>query len=151
MQKAKNDLIFWWQGFVKAEGRISKADVEGEPAAVTLAGWLDFWSALTAAIAAEAAEGGRTFLQRIDESVRVTFLLHDRDQDGLLTAEDYAHWMAAWGIESGAASGFRRLDQDRDGYLSLAEAVAHIREFYFTNDPEATGNYFYGPLWNVAG
>lgn len=151
VQKARNDLIFWWQGFVKAESRISKADVEDEPAAVTLAGWLEFWSALTATIAAEAAEGGRTFLQRIDESVRVTFLLHDRDQDGLLTAEDYAHWMAAWGIESSAASGFRRLDQDRDGFLSLAEAVAHIREFYFTNDPEAAGNYFYGPLWNVAG
>lgn len=55
--------------------------------------------------------------------------------------------MAAWGIENDAHSSFRRLDLNRDGHLTQQEVTSYVRQFHFSNDPEAAGNYFYGPFW----
>jgi Ca2+-binding EF-hand superfamily protein len=48
--------------------------------------------------------------------------------------------------EAEAADAFRRLDLDRDGYLSREEIFQNMKEYYFTDDPNAPGNWFFGPF-----
>jgi Ca2+-binding EF-hand superfamily protein len=50
------------------------------------------------------------------------------------------------GITSDAERHFRHLDLDGDGYLHQSEIVEYLRQFHFSNDPEAPGNRFYGPF-----
>ncbi len=41
---------------------------------------------------------------------------------------------------------FPRLDSDGDGYVSRDETMANLREFFYSDDPDAAGNLFFGPL-----
>lgn len=95
-------------------------------------------------IAEEAAAGGHETLQRLEESVHTHCQLFDLDRDQRLSRQDYTTWVTAWGITTDAADNFRRLDLDGDGYLQQCEIVEYLRQFYFSNDPEAPGNLFYG-------
>jgi Ca2+-binding EF-hand superfamily protein len=97
-------------------------------------------------IVEEAAVGGRETLARIEESVQIHCRLFDTDQDQRLSLQDYTIWLTAWGITSDAERHFRHLDLDGDGYLHQSEIVEYLRQFHFSNDPEAPGNRFYGPF-----
>lgn len=41
---------------------------------------------------------------------------------------------------------FNRIDLDKDGILKKEEVLSMIQEFYFSNDPNAAGNYMFGPI-----
>jgi Ca2+-binding EF-hand superfamily protein len=44
------------------------------------------------------------------------------------------------------SAAFNRIDTDGDGTLSTQELVAAIRAYYIGTDPEAPGNWLFGPL-----
>lgn len=149
LSRAEEDLRSWWQALIAPHIKQRGEGSETE-ARLVLNDWLNFWGALTVVIAGEAAEGGRAALHSMEESARIHFQLFDSDQDTLFSALDYANWMAAWGVQGDVGSNFRRLDQDRDGFLRRQEIVGYLREFHLSNDPEAVGNYLYGPFWNTS-
>jgi len=96
------------------------------------------------AVAEEAVIGGSETLTRMTESVAIHCQLFDRDGDGLLSVDDYRHWTLAWGLAFDAERNFQQFDLDGDGYLRQTEIAEYLRQFHFSNDPEAPGNYFYG-------
>lgn len=144
-RQALVDIQNWWAG-IKSAGDRAQNNV-GE-LSVTLDGWLAFWSEVMQTTAQQTIGSERAAIQSLDDSVRIHFQLFDGDRDGLLSAQEYAKWMTAWGGEMDALSNFRRLDRDRDGYLTLDEIRGYLRQFHFSNDPDAVGNYLYGNPWS---
>lgn len=146
-QQVLGDLQLQWRS-LQSHSRIEGGLVPGcECNSIFLEGWLAFWGQLMKAIAQETAEGRRDTLRVISERAQVHFQLFDRDQDGLYSVQEYAAWTVAIGVEMDAFSNFRRLDVNRNGYLTVDEITNYLREFYFSNDPDAIGNYLYGNPW----
>lgn len=72
--------------------------------------------------------------------------LWDRDKDGRLSREEYISLEWCYGVdETGANEAFRHLDRDVDGYITVDEGIAAVREFYLSDDPNAPGNWLFGP------
>ena len=72
--------------------------------------------------------------------------LWDRDGDGKLSADEYVKLEWCYGVtEEAAREAFRHLDRDGDGYLTLEEGMKAIEEFYLSDDPDAPGNWLFGP------
>lgn len=131
------DVESWWAG-LEAMGVLERA---------SLGDWLRFWGGWIAAVTRAAEAGGGGELQRMKDSILRVFELVDRDRDGRLSADEYATWIEAWGFAFDARAHFARLDTDGDGYLSREQAVQLVKEFYLSNDPEAAGNFVYGPAF----
>jgi Ca2+-binding EF-hand superfamily protein len=68
----------------------------------------------------------------------------DRDNDGHLSPDDLRQFYRGYGIESAADEAFQKLDSNRDGKISKQEATDRVKEFYFSNDPAAAGNWLFG-------
>src|SRR5215472_5062757 len=73
--------------------------------------------------------------------------LSDQDGDGRLSQQEYVANIRGFHVEEAAAhEAFRRLDQDGDGYLTHAELSRSVEEFFYSEDPEAPGNWLVGPI-----
>jgi Ca2+-binding EF-hand superfamily protein len=79
--------------------------------------------------------------------VKTAITLWDSNQDGKVSEQEYKNYLLTIQVtEAEAADAFRRLDLDRDGYLSREEIFQNMKEYYFTDDPNAPGNWFFGPF-----
>ncbi|WP_018681933.1 EF-hand domain-containing protein [Actinokineospora enzanensis] len=137
-----------------------------DPRAVSLRATLDgLWHGLTAAAAVDGngridlAEYKAVFAERILRD-RDTFLANyqpfidsllaiaDGDGDGRIDEDGHIKWYTAlMRISSGdAAESFRRLDRDGDGYVTRAEMARAVLDYYFSEDPEAPGNWLLGRI-----
>jgi len=75
------------------------------------------------------------------------FQLLDTDGDGAVGREEYRHFFASMrGEEKYADEAFDRLDADGDGHLSRQEVMTAVREFHTSSNPEARGNWLFGPF-----
>jgi hypothetical protein len=73
--------------------------------------------------------------------------LSDQDGDGRLSQQEYVANLRSFNVNEAAANeAFRRLDQDGDGYLTQAELSRCVEEFFYSEDPEAPGNWLVGPI-----
>jgi Ca2+-binding EF-hand superfamily protein len=72
-----------------------------------------------------------------------TFDSLDADGDGVISADDWAAFYRALGIEQ-AGEVFARFDADGDGKLSRAETLERLREFFASSDADVAGNWFFG-------
>jgi Ca2+-binding EF-hand superfamily protein len=73
--------------------------------------------------------------------------LCDTDGDGRVDGKEFAVLQEAFNTPpEDVAAAFRRLDTDSDGGLSVAELVTAIRAYYIGTDPQAPGNWLFGPL-----
>lgn len=75
-----------------------------------------------------------------------TFDLLDSDGDGRISRDEWRTFFWSHGIEEATDGVFARLDIDGDGYVSRDETMANLREFFYSDDPDAPGNVFFGPL-----
>lgn len=65
------------------------------------------------------------------------------DEDGRIPVDAFT---SSCGRCRGLAHAFAKLDLDGDGYISAAEFTRLYLEFFTSEDPEAPGNWFWGPL-----
>jgi len=81
----------------------------------------------------------------IDEANQV-FEVLDQDGNGFITLEEYKTLLSSWRVtEEVAAEIFPKLDSNGDGHISKEEFVELVRQFHTSDDPEASGNLFFGP------
>jgi DNA-binding SARP family transcriptional activator/Ca2+-binding EF-hand superfamily protein len=130
----------WWEGVQS----VSHGD---QPDRAGLADWIAFWSWWLGGVAAEAAGGGRAFLDPMVAAMEFMFDLVDVDRDGRIDLSDYDAWVRAWGFDFDVKATFAMLDVDGDGFLTREETVRLAKDFYLTNDPDAPGNFLYGPAF----
>jgi len=75
----------------------------------------------------------------------------DQDGDGRITLSEHKSGMAALGLsQHEVEESFQRLDVDGDGYLSYEEMLKAVTDFYYSDDPNAPGNWLMGPYGDIA-
>lgn len=73
--------------------------------------------------------------------------LSDRDGDGRLSQQEYVTNLRNFNTSEAAANeAFRRLDRNGDGYLTRDEILRRVEEFFYSDDPQAPGNWLVGPV-----
>ena len=79
-------------------------------------------------------------------TVDLLFEAFDRNHDGYLSREDFGDFFDAYGIrDQGAADeAFKKVDVAGKGRISKQEALERVKEFYFSNDENAAGNWLFG-------
>ncbi len=78
--------------------------------------------------------------------VRTAIAMWDSNKDGQVSEAEYKNYLRSVQVpEAEAVDAFRRLDLNSDGYLSREELFQNLKEYYFTDDPNAPGNWFFGP------
>ena len=137
-EEIRSSIESWWDGV---------AAIAGDEERASLDAWLRFWGSWLAVVTRNAEEGGGPELQRLKRSAHRTFSVIDADGDGRIDRSEYARWIGSWGLGFDAERNFDRLGPDADGYLDEEKAVQLVKEFFLSNDPEAPGNFLYGPAF----
>lgn len=71
----------------------------------------------------------------------------DEDGNGILDESEVVKGAIAIGLtESDAREAFHRMDQDGDGRITRDEFLQRASEFYLSDDPDAPGNWLFGPF-----
>jgi Ca2+-binding EF-hand superfamily protein len=130
----RQEVLAWWDHICTV------ADFDGD-ARVSLPEWKAYWRS----IQRSAERGELDTLQTLERAARGTLRAIDRDGTGRVTEAEYDDWLAAWGVDE-SAEAFRRLDRGGKGFLTEADLIVAVQEFYLSGDPEAPGNALYGPL-----
>lgn len=94
------------------------------------------------------AEDSAALIEALNDTVVAWFALFDEDGDGLLGIDEYVKvGQAIGGIPApDMRRAFERLDHDADGGLRQEEIRAAAVEYFTSEDPDADGNWLYGPL-----
>jgi Ca2+-binding EF-hand superfamily protein len=75
------------------------------------------------------------------------FGMLDRNDDGVVTLEEYKWLYSSGGLDPNlAADSFKRLDTDHDGQITTAELSARLFEFFMSDDPASPGSWLFGPV-----
>jgi Ca2+-binding EF-hand superfamily protein len=107
--------------------------------------FLEHWSANISAVVRGGAEMQRVF-DEIDTFVDAIMRVVDANGDGNIGCIEFLLFLKAVGVDHGQIATFKKLDVNRDGYLSLEEFRAHARDFFLGNDPGSMSNHLFGPL-----
>lgn len=97
-------------------------------------GWFAFWSV----VLSSPDDSG---IRRITDPL---FDVMDADGDGSISLEESRMWFAAHGNEQEADHVFPVCDLNGDGRISREEWAILVREFFFSNEPDARGNLIFG-------
>lgn len=77
------------------------------------------------------------------DHAKFTIELWDRDEDGLMSEEEYVAAHTAYNTaEEAAREAFNHLDRNSDGHLSYEEIIQAVEEYFVSDDPNALGNWF---------
>lgn len=105
---------------------------------------LDEWLALQDRLVSDKA----MFEEIVRSFSASLFQLFDRDRDERVTLDDLKVFWRAYRItdEEAHAAMWRKLDPSGAGYLTREQMRTVNAEFYLSDDPEAPGNYIWGPF-----
>jgi Ca2+-binding EF-hand superfamily protein len=131
-------VVAWWDHIE------SIADLDGD-ARVTISEWMAYWAAVQRGV-----DRGDDTLASLHRAARETLRALDRTGSGRATPEEYADWLSAWGAD-GHREAFAALDRGGKGFLTEADVIVAVQEFYLSDDPEAPGTLLYGPLTDREG
>ena len=79
--------------------------------------------------------------------VQLLFDAMDGDGDGKITVDEYRTYLEVCGADaSGADAFFAHADLNEDGRITRAEMTHAMEEFLLSQNPEAGGNFLFGPV-----
>lgn len=82
------------------------------------------------------------FMDSMQVLVDAFYQLADSDHDGRVVEGELIRHFRAWGhTEQQAREAFRRLDRNNNGAIAKEEWMTNLEEFYYSEDPEAPGNW----------
>jgi juvenile hormone diol kinase len=85
--------------------------------------------------------------QTVIDLANQMFELLDTDGNGVISLEEYKNVLQSWRVpEEIAAETFPKLDLNGDGVINKDEFVELVRQFHMSDDPDAPGNFFFGPF-----
>jgi len=111
----------------------------------TIAEWLKF---INDKLINSEPQTRATFLKSVVGSV---FDLYDTDRDGDISLPEYLDIFLSFELKSSlVGKSFVSLDANGDGAISKEELIASITEFLVSDDPDLTGNWIFGDIYNFA-
>jgi Ca2+-binding EF-hand superfamily protein len=132
-RKVRGSYLAWWQQL----RRDFDADGDGR---VTLAEF-------TSAYKDGKGNPERYFAEQLGPTVKVVVDMIDTDRDGFISEAEYLRLLAvATSDRETALAGFRQLDTDGDGRVSVAEFQVGIQQLMLSNDPTASGTGILGQV-----
>ena len=116
--------------------KLCDANADGQ---ITLDEWLTSLEKLTAE-GVEAAKGINSIFQNVAGLMCMS-------HGGVAKPSDYANFLKAYEALEGVDADFifSRLDVNKSGEITKDEIRSLAADFLFSNDPEAPGNWFFGP------
>jgi len=86
------------------------------------------------------ALSGKSSASQLRGVCAAEFAAADRDDDGMITRDEFAHLLSAIGQPSGEVdAAFDALDRDRDSRISRAEYVAAWEDYLVSDNPNSVG------------
>ncbi|RJQ69607.1 calcium-binding protein [Pseudonocardiaceae bacterium YIM PH 21723] len=132
-QRLLNTHLATWKELLRAADENGDGKVSPE----------EFKRAFTTTILVSQEAYERAYLPMLLEAI----MMADADGDGELTAGEFQRLNTVYMHASAedSADVFTRLDRDSSGTLTVQEISDAIREYYFSEDPAAPGNWLLGP------
>jgi Ca2+-binding EF-hand superfamily protein len=77
---------------------------------------------------------------------RAIFDILDGDNDGVISEQEYLQFFRSFrgDVDDGELA-FQKLDQKDQGYLTRQQFLDAVTEFHLSDDPDAPGNWLFGP------
>ncbi len=135
--KLRRRVMQWWDHLS------TLVDVDDDHR-VTAKEWQDYWTALQNGIE-QGGEAKEEVLDGLERAAQSTFRAMNTTDGDEISEQEYADWLAAWGVDE-SAEPFHRLDRDDTDGLTEEDLIEAVKEFYLSNDPDAPGNVLYGEL-----
>lgn len=77
---------------------------------------------------------------------RAIFDILDADNDGVISEDEYLKFFRSFrGDVEDAEVAFEKLDHEEKGHLTRKEFLEAVTEFHLSDDPDARGNWLFGP------
>ena len=77
---------------------------------------------------------------------RAVFDILDADNDGVISEAEYLKFFRSFrGDTEDGELAFQKLDADGKGYLTRKEFLEAVTQFHLSDDPDARGNWLFGP------
>ena len=132
-QNFERGFLAYWKDFVMT----SDLNADGK---VTTAEWFTYHETML--------DDARRFDMTVAMSAGVMFALMDGDRDGFMSLAEYGQWLGAWQVEGNTVDDalLARLDIGGNGKLSSDQVIALTRDFFYSDDPDAPGNWCMGPF-----
>jgi Ca2+-binding EF-hand superfamily protein len=130
----------FYNGFMAYQNHFVRTVDVDESGNITLEEWLAYHEKM---LQDEASFAGTALM-----TVEAMFDLMDRNGDGKITLEEYGEWMKALRIaeQDITEKVFQKLDLNGNGILSKEEVLQLTCEFFYSDDPDARGNWALGPF-----
>ena len=88
-----------------------------------------------------------TLSELITSGGETLFNVGDTDGDGEISLENFKKMNLVWqSDEAQAEQTFAKLDTNGDGSINKEEFLAHVKDFFFSDDPASPGNLILGPV-----
>lgn len=83
---------------------------------------------------------------------RAIFDTLDADNDGVISEDEYLTFFQSFrGDEGDGPAAFQKLDENDEGYLTRQQFLKVVTQFHISDDPDAPGNWLFGPYQETAG